>query len=157
MRRIAARLPATHDGLRNAKFRPTCGSTATRSPRNGETIHGVPVSLRTPLCRELGIDVPILSAGMGSLAGPDLVAAVSEAGGFGVLGVSGASSEVVRERIGRTRALTERPFGVNVIIDDVGWATSEEDRELVRGEVESAVDQQVAAVVLFWGDPAPFV
>src|SRR5207245_10948162 len=110
--------------------------------RNGETSRGVPVSLPTPLCRELAIDVPILSAGMGSLAGPDLVAAVSEAGGFGVLGVSGASSEVVRERIGRTRALTGRPFGVNVIIDDVGWATSEEDRELVRVEVESAVDEQ---------------
>ena len=117
----------------------------------------MPVALRTPLCDQLGIDVPILSAGMGSLAGPDLVAAVSEAGGFGVLGVSGASPEVVRERIGSTRALTKRPFGVNVIIDDVGWAISEEDRELVRAEVVSAVDERVAAIVLFWGDPAPFV
>jgi NAD(P)H-dependent flavin oxidoreductase YrpB (nitropropane dioxygenase family) len=114
-------------------------------------------ALRTPLCDALGIDVPILSAGMGSLAGPDLVAAVSEAGGFGVLGVSGASPEVVRKRISSTRALTRRPFGVNVIIDDVGWAPSEEDRELVRAEVVSAVDEQVTAIVLFWGDPAPFV
>src|ERR1700690_4125425 len=73
----------------------------------------MPVALRTPFCDELGIDVPILSAGMGSLAGPDLVAAVSEAGGFGVLGVSGASPEVVHERIDSTRALTRRPFGVN--------------------------------------------
>src|ERR1051326_783906 len=117
----------------------------------------MPVALRTPLCDQLGIDVPILSAGMGSLAGPDLVAAVSEAGGFGVLGVSGASPGVVRERIGSTRALTKRPFGVNVIIDDVGRAISEEDRELVRAEVVSAVDERVAAIVLFWGDPAPFV
>src|SRR6266581_3723523 len=101
----------------------------------------MPVALRTPLCRKLGIDVPILSAGMGSLAGPDLVGAVSEAGGFGVLGVSGASPEVVRERIDSTRALTRRPFGVNVIID----------------EVVSAIDEHVAAVVLFWGDPTPFV
>jgi nitronate monooxygenase len=113
--------------------------------------------LRTPLCDELGIDVPILSAGMGSLAGPDLVAAVSEAGGFGVLGVSGASPEVVQERIDSTRALTRRPFGVNVIIDEVGWAASEEDRELVRTEVVTAIHAQVAAVVLFWGDPAPYV
>src|SRR5438067_9780153 len=94
---------------------------------------------------------------MGSVAGPELVAAVSEAGGFGVLGVSGASPEVVRERIESTRGLTRRPFGVNVIIDEVGWAASEEDRELVRGEVVTAIDEQVAAVVLFWGDPAPFV
>lgn len=113
--------------------------------------------LRTPLCDTLGLDVPILAAGMGSVAGPDLVAAVSEAGGFGVLGVSGASPEGVRERIDSTRALAERPFGVNVIIDDVGWADSEEDRELVRAEVTSAIDAQVAAVVLFWGDPAPYV
>jgi NAD(P)H-dependent flavin oxidoreductase YrpB (nitropropane dioxygenase family) len=110
----------------------------------------VPVALRTPLCERLGIDVPILSAGMGSLAGPDLVAAVSEAGGFGVLGVSGASPETVRKRIEDTRALTNRPIGVNVIIDDVGWATSAEDRELVRAEVVSAIEEHVAAVVLFW-------
>jgi NAD(P)H-dependent flavin oxidoreductase YrpB (nitropropane dioxygenase family) len=57
----------------------------------------MPVPLRTPLCDELGIDVPILSAGMGSVAGADLVAAVSEAGGFGVLGVSGVSPDVVRK------------------------------------------------------------
>jgi len=117
----------------------------------------MPVALRTPLCDGLGIDVPILSAGMGSVAGPDLVAAVSEAGGFGVLGISGASPEVVRERIDTTRALTSRPFGVNVIIDEDGWATSEEDRELVRVEVETAIDEHVAAVVLFWGDPSPYV
>ena len=115
------------------------------------------LGLRTPLCDRLGIDVPILSAGMGSVAGSDLVAAVCEAGGFGVLGVSGASPEVVRERIEGTRALTRRPFGVNVIIDEVGWAASEEDRELVRAEVATAIDEQVAAVVLFWGDPVPYV
>lgn len=115
------------------------------------------VALRTPLADELGIDVPILSAGMGSVAGPDLVAAVSEAGGFGVLGVSGASPEAVQERIDSTRALTKRPFGVNVIIDEVGWAASEEDRDLVRSEVMTAIHAQVAAVVLFWGDPAPYV
>jgi len=115
------------------------------------------VALRKPLCDALGVDVPILSAGMGSVAGPALVASVSEAGGFGVLGVSGASPDAVRARIEATRMLTTRPFGVNVIIDDVGWAASEDDRELVRAEVMSAIDEQVAAVVLFWGDPTPYV
>ena len=115
------------------------------------------VALRKPLCDALGVDVPILSAGMGSVAGPDLVASVSEAGGFGVLGVSGASPDAVRARIEATRMLTTRPFGVNVIIDDAGWAASEDDRELVRAEVMSAIDEQVAAVVLFWGDPTPYV
>jgi NAD(P)H-dependent flavin oxidoreductase YrpB (nitropropane dioxygenase family) len=94
---------------------------------------------------------------MGSVAGPDLVAAVSEAGGFGVLGVSGAPPDAVRARIDSTRALTDRPFGVNVIVDEAGWAASDEDRELVRAEVAAAMDARVAAVVLFWGDPAPYV
>jgi NAD(P)H-dependent flavin oxidoreductase YrpB (nitropropane dioxygenase family) len=115
------------------------------------------VALRTPLCDVLRIEVPILSAGMGSVAGPELVAAVSEAGGFGVLGVSGASPEAIQQRVESTRVLTSRPFGTNVIIDEVGWAASEEDRELVRAEVMSAIQAQVAAVVLFWGDPAPYV
>jgi nitronate monooxygenase/enoyl-[acyl-carrier protein] reductase II len=105
----------------------------------------------------LGIDVPILCAGMGSVAGPELVAAVSEAGGLGVLGVSGASPEGVRRRIAATRELTSRRLGVNVIIDEEGWATSAEDRELLRAEVAAAVAENVAAVVLFWGDPAPYV
>src|SRR5207248_1608351 len=47
--------------------------------------------------------------------------------------------------------------GHALIIDDVGWAASEDDRELVRAEVMSAIDEQVAAVVLFWGDPTPYV
>ena len=115
------------------------------------------LELRTPLCDALGIDVPILSAGMGSVAGPELVAAVSEPGGFGVLGVSGASPDTVRARIDSTRELTKRPFGVNVIIDEVGWATSEEERELVRAEVLTAIDANVRAVALFWGDPTPYV
>lgn len=117
----------------------------------------VSVPLRTGLCDRLGIEVPILSAGMGSVAGPELVAAVSDSGGFGVLGVSGASPDGVRAAIESVRALTERPFGVNVIIDEEGWATTDEDRALVRSEVESAAAEGVAAIVVFWGDPAPYV
>jgi nitronate monooxygenase len=115
------------------------------------------MELRTPICDLLGIDLPILCAGMGSVAGPELVAAVSEAGGFGVLGVSGASPDGVRRSVGAARELTRRPIGVNVIIDEEGWAISAEDRELVRAEVASALDERVGAVVLFWGDPGPYV
>jgi NAD(P)H-dependent flavin oxidoreductase YrpB (nitropropane dioxygenase family) len=117
----------------------------------------VPASLKTRLCDLLGIELPILSAGMGSVAGPELVAAVSNAGGFGVLGVSGASPDGVRKAISSARALTARPFGVNVIIDEEGWAPSEDDRALVRAEIESAAGAGVAAIVVFWGDPRPFV
>jgi nitronate monooxygenase len=76
-----------------------------------------------------------------------------------VLGASGLPAEEVRRRVARTRELTSRPFGVNVIIADFdpGYDSSEEDRAFVRGGIEAAVAEGVAAVVLFWGDPAPFV
>jgi len=75
-----------------------------------------PVSvLRTPFCRELGIDYPIWSVGFGAGAGPELAAAVSNAGGFGVLGASGLPADAIRRLVARTRDLTERPFGVNDI------------------------------------------
>ena len=105
----------------------------------------------------LGIEYPILSAGIGSAAGPELVSAVSNAGGFGVLGVSGMDSEEIRRLIGRTRELTERPFGVNLIIDEEGRVTTEEDKQELRDAVVAAADEGVAAIVLFWGDPAPYI
>jgi NAD(P)H-dependent flavin oxidoreductase YrpB (nitropropane dioxygenase family) len=72
--------------------------------------------LHTPLCGQLGIELPIISAGMGPIAGPDLVAAVSNAGGLGVLGCTGMSAEEMRAVIRRTRELTSRPFGVDLIL-----------------------------------------
>ena len=72
--------------------------------------------LRTPLCDRLGIELPIISAGMGPIAGPDLVAAVSNAGGLGVLGCTSMSADEVRAVIRRTRELTDRPFGVDLIL-----------------------------------------
>lgn len=115
------------------------------------------LALHTQLCRDLGIEYPILSAGIGSAAGPELVSAVSNAGGFGVLGVSGMQPEEIRKVIAQTRELTDRPFGVNVIIDEEGWATTDDDRRLLHDEVAAAAEGAVAAVVLFWGDPAPYV
>ena len=113
--------------------------------------------LRTPLCVALGIEYPIFSVGMGALAGPELVAAVSNAGGFGVLGVSAMEPDQIARRIAGVRQLTEKPFGANIIIDEVGWATSDEDRAFVRSEVVAAIAERVAVVVLFWGDAAPYV
>lgn len=72
--------------------------------------------LRTPLCDRLGIDLPIISAGMGPIAGPELVAAVSNAGGLGVLGCTSMAAEEVRAVIRETRRLTDRPFGVDLIL-----------------------------------------
>lgn len=113
--------------------------------------------LRTPLCEALGIEYPIFSVGMGPLAGPELVAAVSNAGGFGVLGTSGMDPDEIARRIAGVRHLTTKPFGANFIIDEVGWATSEEDRAFARSGVAAAIAERVAVVVLFWGNPARYV
>ncbi len=79
--------------------------------------------LRTKLCDMLGIEYPILSAGMGpSLIGEstgapvDLVVAVSEAGGLGVLGGAGYTIEEMREAIGEIRSRTKKPFGVDLLL-----------------------------------------
>lgn len=89
--------------------------------------------------------------------GPRLAAAVSNAGGFGVIGASGMAPEDIRQTIARTRELTHRPFGVNIIIDERGWAATDDDREFIRGEVRTVIAEKVAAVVLFWGDPGIYV
>jgi nitronate monooxygenase len=77
--------------------------------------------LRTPLCDLLGIQVPIIQAGMGwdkeGLTTPaELVAAVSNAGGLGVIGASPMRPELIRERIRRVKALTNKPFGVDITL-----------------------------------------
>jgi nitronate monooxygenase len=118
----------------------------------------VALALRTPLCRELGVDYPIFSVGFGFSAGPELVFAVSDAGGCGVLGASGMPPEEIERRIARVREVTERPFGVNIIIADLEQPdSSDEDRAFVEAEIAAAVEARAPVLVLFWGDPGPFV
>jgi nitronate monooxygenase len=70
--------------------------------------------LRTPLCDLLGIEYPVLQSGMGNVAGPDLVAEVSRAGGLGILAGLNVPPDELRARIRHVRGLTDRPFGVNL-------------------------------------------
>jgi len=110
------------------------------------------------LCTTLGIDYPVLSAGVGGGARAKLAAAVSSAGGLGVLGASGMPPDRLRAEARRTRTLTDRAFGINIIID-LGDDPEEieEDHEFVRSQIEAAASEGATVVVLFWGDPAPFV
>src|SRR3989442_14120646 len=71
-------------------------------------------TLRTSLCDLLGIEYPILQSGMGGVAGPELVAEVSRAGGLGILAGLRLNAEQLRQGIARVRQLTDRPFGVNL-------------------------------------------
>ena len=73
--------------------------------------------LRTPLCDLLGIRVPILLAGMaGGPTTPELVAAVSRAGGLGTFGASGMTVERLRAAVATARGLTDAPISVNVLL-----------------------------------------
>src|ERR1043165_8206459 len=103
--------------------------------------------IRTRLCRALGIDHPIISAPMGpDLSGPELVAAVSNAGGLGVLQAQLAPPAIFRQQIQRVRELTDKLFGVNLII----YFPSDELMAI-------CFEERVPVLTLFWGDPTPYV
>jgi len=72
-------------------------------------------SLRTPICDLFGIEHPVFLAGMGEVAFAELVAAVSEAGGFGTLGMAGSDPARIRDEMRAVRRLTSKPFGVDML------------------------------------------
>src|SRR5919108_2566615 len=102
--------------------------------------------LRTPLCQQIGIAYPIFSVGMGPVAGPELAAAVSNAGGGGVLGGLFLPPLALQQAIHRLRTLTDKPFGVNLILP-----------LLQEGQIDACLAERVPLLVLFWGDPRPYV
>lgn len=100
------------------------------------------VMVRTPVCELLGIEQPIVQAPMAAV--PQLAAAVSNAGALGMatLTWSTSAADVVRE----TAALTDRPFGGNLVL------ASDQHRRL-----DEALEAGLRIVSLFWGDPASYV
>lgn len=77
------------------------------------------MALHTPLCDLLGVRHPIILAGMaGGPTTPELVAAVSEAGGLGTFGLSGMTMDAAREAVRRARSLTDAPIAINVLLPE---------------------------------------
>lgn len=72
--------------------------------------------MKTKITELLGIEYPIIQGGMAWVAEYHLAAAVSEAGGLGIIGAASAPPEVVREQIQKVKELTDKPFGVNVML-----------------------------------------
>ena len=92
--------------------------------------------MKTRVTALLGIEYPIIQGGMAWVAEHNLAAAVSEAGGLGLIGGANAPCEVVREEIRKARELTDKPFGVNVMLmspfaDDVAKVVVEEGIKVV--------------------------
>jgi len=71
--------------------------------------------IRTPICDLLGVDYPILLAGMAGISYSEMTAAVSQAGGFGCLGAAGMDRKEMKREIRAVKARTTRPFGVDLL------------------------------------------
>ncbi len=113
--------------------------------------------LSTELTKRLGIEHPIIQAGMGYAAGRDLAAAVANAGGLGTIGTIGRTPESTAQEIAATRTLTDRPFAVNVFCVDyapMADGTLGAAATLVAaGTLEAAIEAKVPVVTLSFGDP----
>jgi nitronate monooxygenase len=108
--------------------------------------------LKTRICDLLQIEYPIFAAPMGLITGPDLAAAVSGAGGMGIMSAGANPPEALRNAIRRLRRLTSRPVGVNVLLTEIRNFPRPVD-ELVGVCIEERVD----VLSLYDGDPAPYV
>jgi len=76
------------------------------------------MALHTPLCDMLKIEHPIMLAGMGGVSYAELAAAMCNAGGYGVLGMAGTTPDFIDSQMKRVKALTDRPFGVDLLAAD---------------------------------------
>jgi enoyl-[acyl-carrier protein] reductase II len=104
--------------------------------------------LHTPICDLFGIEYPVFLAGMGGVSTAPLVAAVSNAGGFGVIGAATMGPEDLREQIRRTRELTDKPFAVDLLAPDP---------ERIRPQVQVILDEGVKTFVAGLAVPAAFI
>lgn len=102
--------------------------------------------LTTSLCRLLATEAPIVQAPIGAASCPALAAAVSNAGALGMLSITWRSPDETRRVIRATRQLTQRPFGVNLVLH---WPPEE--------RLRISLQEGVGIVSFFWGDPAPYV
>ena len=103
--------------------------------------------MKTRITKLLGVKYPIIQAGMSYGAYPSLVAAVSNAGGLGILGAGAMNADELRQNIRETRELTDKPFGVNIL------ATSPVIDELI----EVLVEEKVPVASYGRGDPKKIV
>ena len=72
--------------------------------------------IRTPICDLLGIEYPIFQGGMAWISDGKLAAAVSNGGGLGIISAMNANAEYLKKQIDLARSLTDKPFGVNIML-----------------------------------------
>ena len=106
------------------------------------------MTIRTPLCDFLGVKYPIMLAGMGGVSYAELAAAMSNAGGYGVLGMAGTTPDFIEGQMKRVRELTDKPFGVDLLA-----ASPESLEESVDVIINNGADSFVAGL----GVPMPIM
>ena len=106
------------------------------------------MALKTKLNEFLGIEHPIMLAGMGGVSYAEMVAAMSNAGGYGVLGMAGTSPEFIDSQMKRVKELTDKPFGVDLLA-----ASPESLEESVDVIINNGADSFVAGL----GVPMPIM
>jgi len=104
-------------------------------------------ALHTELCDLLGIKYPIIQGGMAWVSTAELAAAVSEAGGLGIIGAGNAPGEVVRQQIRKAKELTQKPFGVNVYYLS----------PFVEEVIDAVVEERVAVITTGAGNPGKHI
>lgn len=103
--------------------------------------------MRTGLCDLLGIEYPIIQGGMAWVSTAELVAAVSDAGGLGIIGAGQMEAAILEEQIAKTRKLTAKPFGVNLML------LNPQASELF----DVILDYKVPVVTTGAGNPGPYI
>lgn len=103
--------------------------------------------MKTRITQLLGIEYPIIQGGMAWVAEKGLAAAVSNAGGLGIIGVAAAPPEIVRQQIREAKKLTKKPFGVNIMLMNPNAAEV----------VEAVIEEGVGVVTTGAGNPARFL
>lgn len=126
--------------------------------------------LRTQLCDMLEIEYPVVLAGMGPVAGgisgpvatAELVAAVSNAGGLGVIGGAGYGPERLREEINKVRSMTDKPFGVDLLLPSnymggaaAGGEAPRDPRELIPPETRDGLKRMLDDLGVPWEEAPP--
>ena len=99
-----------------------------------------------PFCKALGIKYPIIQGGMAWIADENLAAAVSNAGGLGLIAAMNSDGARLREQIRRAKELTDKPFGVNIMLMSPFAAEA----------AEAVISGDVKVVTTGAGSPAKF-
>jgi len=118
-------------------------------------------ALNTSLCSLLGIEKPIIQAGMGFVARSELAASVSEAGGLGVIGAAFLTLDELRQEIRKVKDRTDKPFGVDILFATYGRPSKDpridEFTDEVRKQIDIVFEEGVPILASGLGNPAPVV